>query len=307
MELSIFILAVLSPFLYATTNHIDNILLKRYFKEGGVGALILISALLSVFALPILVLIDPTVLDVDWTSRFILFGVGLLNAILLWAYLQALNSDEPTVVIIFYQIVPVLGLVLGYLVLGETITTDQLIAMGTIILGAIILTVALDEDGVIVFRLRTAAYMTIASFCWAAESTVFKLVALEENPTRSFFWEHTALVAIGLLIYALVPRYRNSFKSAIRLNSKPILGLNFLNEGFYIAGNYVAAIVVIMIPVSMTLLMNSFQPIFVLLIGLALTILLPKIQVEHVNGRNLWQKLIAIALTGAGTYWLGLW
>lgn len=307
MELAIFIFAVLSPLLYAATNHLDNILLKRYFKEGGVGTLILVSALLSVFALPVLAVIDPTVFDVDWNSRFILFGVGILNAILLWAYLQALSSDEPTVVIIFYQTVPVLGLILGYLVLGETITTDQMIGMGTIIAGAIILTVALDEDGVIVFRWRTAMYMMIASLCWATESTIFKMVALEQNPTRSFFWEHAALVVIGVLIFALVPHYRDSFRKAIRLNSKPILALNFLNEGLYITGNYVAAIVVVLIPVSLTLLMNSFQPIFVLLIGLVLTIVLPKIQVEHVSSRNLWQKLMAIALTGLGTYWLGIW
>jgi hypothetical protein len=59
-----FVLAVISPLLWAMCNHIDKIVLDRYFKEGGVGTLIIVSALASVIATPFLYLIDPSVLDV---------------------------------------------------------------------------------------------------------------------------------------------------------------------------------------------------------------------------------------------------
>ncbi len=307
MEIGIFLLALVPPFLYALTNHIDNILLSKYFKEGGVGTLMLFSALLACIALPILFFIDNGVMEVAWENRFWLAGVGVINTILLWAYLQAIFNDEPTVVITYYQLVPVLALGLANVVLGETITLAQMLAMGTIILGAIILTFALDEEGKVTWRLKTAGYMLIACVCWAAESTFFKVVALEENPTRSFFWEHVSLVLIGVLMYTFIAHYRKSFHKALKLNGKAVLGLNVGNESLYMAGNYVAAVVVVMIPVSLTLLMNSFQPLFVLIIGLILAFLFPKLEVEHVSKRNMVQKVIAILLTGIGAYILGAW
>ena len=307
MELGVYLLAMVSPFLYAATNHLDNILLEKYFKEGGVGTLMLFSALLALLALPVLLVIDSGVLAVSHQHRWMLAGVGVVNTILLWAYLQAMFNDEPTVVIIYYQLVPVIGLGLGYLVLGETLTMMQIASMSIIIIGALVLTLVMDGDGKIVFRLKTAGYMLLASFCWAAESTFFKVVALEANPTRAFFWEHVSLVVIGVLMFVFIPHYRQSFLKALRLNSKPVLGLNVLNEGLFMAGNYVAAIVVVLIPVSLTLLMNSFQPLFVLLLGVALTVMFPNLDVEHVSKRHMIQKLLAIGLTAVGAYLLGEW
>lgn len=307
MDIGVYLLAIISPLFYAATNHIDNILLVKYFKQGGVGTLILFSALLSILAMPVLYFIDPSVLEVDATSMAMLALVGVINVILLWCYLQAIFNDEPTVVIIYYQMVPVIGLGLGYLVLGETIATNQAISMGIIIIGALILTVALDADGKIIFRGRTALYMLTASTCWASESVLFKLVALEENAWRSLFWEHAALVVIGTLLLILVPHYRKSFMNALKFNSGPVLGLNVLNEIFYMFANSVAAYVVLLIPVSLTLLMNSFQPLFVLIMGVVIHVLFPRLGVEHVNSRNMTQKCIAIALTGVGAYLLGEW
>ena len=305
MEFAIFAIALVSPFLYATTNHIDKILLEKYFKEGGVGTLILFSALLSALALPVLWLIDSSVLAVDPFSLGILFLVGCINTLLLWCYLQALFSDEPTVVIIYYQLVPVIGLVLGYVVLGEVISLTQGAAMALIILGALVLTVAFDESGGLSFRWRTAGYMLLAATCWAFESTLFKLVALEENVWRSLFWEHVALVFIGILLLYFVNHYRQSFVAALQANSKPILGLNVTNESLYIFANSVAAYVVVLIPVSLTLLMNSFQPLFVMLVGILLWVFLPHLGVEYVSKRNLLQKIVAILLTCGGVLLLG--
>ncbi|MEZ4195538.1 MAG: hypothetical protein R3B53_04085 [Candidatus Paceibacterota bacterium] len=56
-----FFITLIAPFIYAMTNHIDKILLEKYFKESGVGTLILFSSLLSIIALPIIYFSDPNV------------------------------------------------------------------------------------------------------------------------------------------------------------------------------------------------------------------------------------------------------
>jgi drug/metabolite transporter (DMT)-like permease len=300
--MSWFFIALIGPFLYAITNHIDKVLLDKYFKEGGVGTLILFSSLLSVLAIPIIFFADPSVLGVDPANIFILALVGIFNLMILWFYLLALQNDEASVTIVFYQLVPVIGLVLGYFILGEMLSQMELVAMAIIILGTTIIAFEIDIDNSFKFRKKTAMYMLAASFLWALESTIFKAVALEENVWRSLFWEHIVLVVVGILIFLFIPKYRDNFKLALKKNSKAIISLNITNEVLYMVGNIVLAFAFLLAPIALILLTESFQPIFVLIIGIILTIYFPKISVENIEAKHLWQKSFAIAVTGIGTY-----
>ena len=302
-----FLIALVGPFLYALTNHIDKILLEKYFKEGGVGTLILFSSLLSAVAIPFIFLGDRTVLDVDPFNIFILAIVGILNVGVIWFYLLALQEDEASITVVFYQLVPVLGLVLGYYILDEILTNIQLLAMAIIIFGTTIIAFDLDaKNQFFKLRKKTVAFMLLASTCWATESVIFKAVALEENVWRTLFWEHVMLTLVGILIYLLVPTYRRHFNTALRINSKAILSLNFLNETIYMVGNIVVSFAYMLAPIALILLAESFQPIFVFAIGIFFTLFFPKITKENMEKRSLLQKIIAIIITGIGTYLLSL-
>jgi drug/metabolite transporter (DMT)-like permease len=297
-----FFIALIGPFLYALTNHIDKILLEKYFKESGVGTLILFSSLLSAIALPFFFLADSTILDVDGKSVLILSIVGILNVLVLFCYLIALKYEEASITVIFYQLVPVFGYILGYFILGEVLNKMQLIAMATIIFGMTIVSFEVDSDNRFKLRKRTVVPMLLAAFFWALGSVLFKLVAIEENLWRSLFWEHLMLVLVGIGIFIFVRSYRINFISAIKTNSKAILSLNFLNESLYILGNIVFAFAYLLAPIGLVLITESFQPIFVLIIGILLTIFFPKITVEKIKAKHLWPKIIAIIITGIGTY-----
>lgn len=302
--MSWFLLAIIGPFLYAITNHIDKILLEKYFKEGGVGTLLLFSSLLSVFVLPILFFADPTVLDVDLISILTLSVVSILYVIILWLYFLALKEEEASITVVFYQLVPVFGFILGYYILDEVLTSIQLIAMAIIVFGTTIVAFELDAENKFSIKSKTVSLMLTASFCWALGSVIFKAVALEENVLRSLFWEHMMLLLIGILIFTFIPNYRKHFLLALRNNSKGIISLNFTNEALYIAGNTIVAFAFLLAPISLILLAESFQPIFVLAIGIFLTVFFPKISSENIETKYLWQKGAAICITGAGTYLL---
>jgi len=297
-----FFLALVAPFLYALTNHIDKILLEKYFKDGGVGTLILFSALLSILALPIILMADPTVLSVDLHNVMILSCVAILDLVILSCYLLALKGDEPSIIVVFYQLVPVLALGLGNLILGETLTTIQLIAMAIIIFGTTIVAFEIDDENNFKLRKRTILLMSLAAFAWALESVLFKVAALEENVWRSLFWEHLVLVLVGLLIFIFVRSYREHFLTALRINSGAIISLNLTNETLYMVGNIVVAFAVMLAPVALILLGESFQSVFVLGIGIFLTMFFPRIYKEKMEIRHISQKVFAILVTSVGTY-----
>ena len=300
-----FFLALIGPILYAATNHIDKHLLEKHFKEDGVATLLIFSALASALSLPVIAWMEPDFLSVSLKGMATLAVVGVLNLVLLWAYLTALSEDEPTITIIFYQLVPVFGLVFGNILLGETITGMQGIAMAIIIAGCSVISFEVDEAA-LKFKWKTAGYMTIACLCWALESPLFKLAALgeEENVWRSLFWEQAALMAGGICILIFSIKHRHRFLELIQTKSKTILSLNITNEVLYMVGNVVMGFTVMMVPVALNLLMNSFQPIFVMAIGFILVVLFPSLTSDKLNPYFYTQRIIAIAITGGGTYLL---
>lgn len=299
-----FFIALIGPFLYALTNHIDKVLLGKYFKEGGVGTLLIFSALLSGLALPVLYFLDPTVLSVSGTNIIVLAVVGLLNAAVLWCYLGALMDEEASVAVVFYQLVPVFGYILGYFMLGEILTQLQLIAMAIIIIGTAIVSFEIDNENNFKLRRRTIFLMSLAAIFWALESVIFKAVALEETLWRSLFWEHLMLAIVGVIILLGVRTYRRHFFDALKHNSRGILSLNVANESLYMAGNIAFSFAYLLAPIALVLLTQAYQPLFVFAIGIFLTIFFPRIAVEKIQTKHLWQKGLAIAVTGIGTYLL---
>lgn len=304
MNMTWFLIALVGPLMYAVTNHIDKILLEKYFKNSGVGTIIIFSSIFSVFVLPFLFLIDKAVLDVGGIQIIILLIVGVLGALILWCYLLALRNEEVSVAIVFYQIMPVFGYILSYLILGETLTKLQIMAMVIIILGTTIVSFEIDSENKFKLRRKTIIPMLAASFFWALGGVLFKLVALEENVWRSFFWENVGLLVVGIVIFIFIRSYRRNFLLALSSNSKKILSLNALNEFFYIMGNLAFAYAYMLAPIALVLLTDSFQSIFALIIGIILTIFFPKISTEKIGAKHLWPKIIAIVITGIGTYLL---
>lgn len=299
MEVLLILGALVAPLLYACTNHIDNYLLGEY--ENSSLTLWVVSLLVSIVPAVVIWVFVPAVLDMPLVYIGVMFINGLLNTILLWLYLMAMDEDEPTATITFYQLVPVFGLVLGYIALGETLGTIELVGMAVVMAG----TAGMVMSGSsLSMRLRTAMLMAAASFCWAGETTIIKWVALEEGLWQALFWENLAMFFFGLLAL-LLPAVRLSLKQVL---SRPgeILVYSCFNEFLYILGNVAATIMVTLVPVAMNLLFNTFQTFFVLGIGLVIAYFKPGYE-SGLTKETAWKYITCIAITAVGVYLIGEW
>ncbi len=311
--MNIFFISLIPSLLYSLTNLIDKNLLSKYFKEGGAGTLILVSSLLAGVASIIFFLIEPDVLVVTKTEILILSVAALLDTALLWFYFAALEKEQPSVVIAYYQLVPVIGLVLGYILLNEVIAGDKLVAAAIILAGTSIITFQVSGEGKIQFRTRTTLLMVSACTCWALGNVLFKYVAIEEDLWRSLFWKHVAFGVIGLTLLTFIQSYRSQFFSAMRKNSAAILSLNAFNETVYILGSIISSYAIIYTQVALVQLATTYQHFFVLGISLlvTLTATLPVvgkyakgIVVDKISRQHVVQSLLALSITAVGTYML---
>ncbi len=307
MTLSVFLIAIGAPFLWALVNHADKYLIDKFFGTrvgGGVGGLMIFSTLFSVFLLPIIIWMDRSIFDITITGAFILMLAGAINAISILFYLYALNEGETTVVVPFMQLIPVFSFVFGYYFLNETITWLQMVGGLIIIFGSIFLALGgIHKGQKLYFRTKIVVFMTVHSIGFGLYGILFKLISLKEGFWSGAFWEAIGLIFTGCVLFC-IPSYRKDFLQIIRGNSKIIIGVNLLSELLTILGNWLTAFASLMSKVVLVTLVAGFQPVFVLILGVLTTIFFPYITKEDISRRGLIQKIFAVVVIGIGTYLL---
>lgn len=291
--------ALIAPLLYAITNHLDKILLSDY--EDSSDTIWIISLLISAVPAGLIFVFNPAVLQMSEGHIQIMFVNGFLNAALLKLYLKAMDRDEPTATITFYQLVPVFGLILGYLVLKETFGEIELYGMGLIMVGTAAMVFTTEK---VSLRLKTIFLMALASLCWAGESTIFKMVAIQEDVWQALFWENLSMSIYGVLALAL-PTVRRSVKVVFQRPGK-MIAISSANESLYILGNVAASIMLTMVPVAMNLLFNTFQVFFVLGLGIVLKRFIPGYESE-LTWKTVLKYIVCISITAVGVYLIGEW
>lgn len=302
--MSWFFIALGAPLLWAFTNHIDKLLLEKYFGDNGVGTLMIFSSIVGIVMLPIFFFVNPDILNIGLQNALILLLGGVIAASVLWLYFEALKDEEASIVVVFYQLIPVFAYLFGYIILGEVLTQLELIAMAVIILGTLVVSVEIDTENNFRLRRKTIYLMTLAAALSAFESVIFKFVAVQEDLWVSLFWDNAGLGVVGIILFLFVAHYRKDFLKTLQTKSFPILSLNGFNEGLYVGGNVLFAYTFLLAPVALVLLVNAYQPLFVFAIGVILTLFFPKLGAESLTIRNISQKLVAIAIVGIGTYLL---
>ncbi|MFA6301046.1 MAG: EamA family transporter [Candidatus Paceibacterota bacterium] len=296
------LLAFVSPLLLALVNHVDKYMLEKYFKDGGVGALMVFSSLAGVLVLPVAWFFSTeNIFGMPILFMIILTVLGILSALAVFAYLFALEDEEVTVVVPFFQTIPIFFLILGYFFLGETITTLQVIGMLVIIAGSIILSLELDEVNSYRFKKKAVTLMLVSSFLFSFNGIIFKKIALESSFWTSIFWENFGLFITGLFIFIFIKNYRKRFLWVFKENKGKIMTLNITAEILVLISNLCVQFALIMAPVALVSLADSYQPIFVLFWAFLFYFVSPKIFEEKIKRKNLIKEIVSILIICIGT------
>lgn len=261
------------------------------------------STLFSVVLLPLVYYMDSNVLSIGLWGAAILMLAGVLNATAILLYLYALDTEEASVVVPFMQLIPLFSFILGYIFLGDTLTDKQVVGGLIIILGTSILSFGLGDNKRLRFKWKISLLMTAHSFLFALYGTLFKLVSLRDGFWSGAFWEAIGLIAVGIILFC-IPRYRQQFFTVFRHNSKPILGVNVVSEILTIGGNWLTAYATLLAPIALVTLVSGYQPVFVFVIGIFMTLFFPRLVGEKINKRALLHKGMAISLIVLGTFLL---
>lgn len=295
--------ALAGAFFWALVHHLDKLLLKRFSVHYGVGSIVIISSLFPILVLPILLFFTgSTPFVVSTNAIATLIATGVFGAIAALCYFHALENDETTIVVSMYQLSPVFGYVLGLSFLDEKLAAVQIIGSLVTILGVTILSFEFREERRIRIRGKTTALMAIAAFIYALSDVMYKGVTVGQlSYLDSMFWVFVGYIIFGIAAVIVIREYRENFFSVVKAHSSAVFRLNALNETFQTAGVMFTAYALLLAPVALVLVIDSYQPVLVFAIGIFLTIFAPRLASEKLTVRHFLHKFTAIAIAILGT------
>jgi uncharacterized membrane protein len=292
------VFAFSGPVLWAISVHLDKYLVERFFKESNVAVMLLFTAFVGVLLLPFIWLYEPSVTAPGLGSIALIILAGILYMVAMLLYLQALQTEEASIVAPYFQAGPLFGYGLAYLVLGETLTGRQLAGGVLIILGALSVSVRFAY-GARMFKTRLAVLMLTCGFAGALAGLIFKIFALNVEFWTTTFWMYAgeAIFGCGLL---LVPTYRRQLLATLRVNTAALLSINGSNELINLGGGLGNRYALMFAPLSIVQAIGSTTTLFVFGFGVVLSLLWPGLGREDLSGRELVKKGVAAVLVAVG-------
>ena len=277
--------------------HLDKYLVERFFKESNVAVLLVFTAFIGVLMLPFIWFLEPGVVSLDVESVAIIAASGVLYMGAMLFYLQALQSEEASVVAPFFQASPLFGYVLAYFVLGEKLSAMQMAGGALIIVGALIVSIRFGQSGA--FKLRLALLMLTCGFVLALATLIFKIFAVEVAFWTTTFWMFVGEAIFGAALL-MIGSYRRQFVALMRANTAALLSINASNELINLGGGLGNRYALLFAPLSIVQAIGATTTLFVFAFGVVLSIVWPKLSRENLSGRDLVQKAIAAAFVAAG-------
>lgn len=291
------LLAIAAATLYALTNHIDKYLISKVVKNAEPQALIVFSTLVAGLIMSLIyAAICGFQFVFDWPSFLLLFFNSALYAATLYYYFKALSRDDTTIVVIMFNLVPVFMLFLSPLFLSDqTIGIVQLVGGIITTLAAIAITYEPEKKKFSKEKLVTFAMMAFVSLGYAAWFIIEKIVTKDHDFNQTMFWSNLTLLIVGIIIFIFLKKYRKSFKQLLKSNGPKVVALNLLNELFNSFGGVMSTLGGTLAPVALISFMSQgVQPFAVMILGILITKLFPKIGKESITKRDIIKRVITI-------------
>ena len=297
------VLATLAAIFYASTNHIDKYLISKAMKNADYRALILVSSIIAGGVMAIIYLfVCNFQLAFDIPSILLLLFNSALYTVANIFWFKALDRDDTTIIVIMFQLIPVFMLLLSPLVLQDQyISPLQLLGGLLVTLAAVFLTYEPTHKKFNKEKLVTFMMMAFVSLVYAIWLIIERYINQEHDFNQTILWSNITLFFVGIFIFVFIKSFRRSFSKLIKTNGPIVIGLNLVNEMLNSFGGVFSTFAGTMASVALvSFVTQGVQPFAVMIIGLFITKLFPKIEKEKVSKADIIKRIITIIVCVIG-------
>ena len=281
----------------------DNYVADVYFKKHeAVSQKLFFGYLFIVTSVILAIITGFNFTNIPINVLLLIVLAGLFNSFSGIPYYRALEIDDSTNIGIFIQLSPILYLIFGWFLLGETFSPFQLIAF-VIILAAPLLIVLSSRKRSRKVKMRAIFYAAL----YVLIDVIGNIIFVKENLEGFNFLTEMIFIFLGkgignLLIIYCRPKWRKRYQHVVKTSKGKVfrpLTFNFsasIVKDFAYRSALIAAPAVALASVAS----DSAEPIVIFFMGIILTLIWPKFGREKLDKKTVSVHLIATALVVAG-------
>ncbi|HBA52538.1 TPA: hypothetical protein DCY68_01920 [Candidatus Azambacteria bacterium] len=288
------LLSLLAPLFWASSNFVDKYILGKYTR--GIFDFLFFSTITSLFLFLILFIFVgmPELTMYSWIP--ILTGVILIYSY--GFYGKALEQGDTSALVILFKFIPVLTVVLAFIFLGQTLSSNELLGFVVVLAGATIVSFE-KSRGIFI---KGFGMILIAILMWSV-MTLF----IDYGLTKMSFWDYFLLDTLGSTLAGLtlfiIPAMRrqiiDGLKTATIGKYVWFSGNNLLD--FFGQMSIKKALAIAPSAGLVTVVMQA-QSFYAIVIGILLTLIIPGVIKEDISASVLIKKFIGALIMFSGVY-----
>lgn len=225
-----FFIALIPPALYALTNLLDVVLIRRVVRDVKMGALIVFTGVAYAGLLGVSwYAAGATVFSVPFQSAMLAIAAGIFWVIFLIPYYRMMAVHEPDIVVPFFAFIPIYLAIAGTIFLGEYI--DALGYAGIFLVFTGVIGASLERWSLF-FR---APFSLWAEMSMASLSITAGIIAFKMAGELLSYWQSSFYMALGgigtvVFLFVLRPLYVGQVVEVIGRVPRLYLAINIVNE-----------------------------------------------------------------------------
>lgn len=288
------LLSLLAPLFWAFSNFVDKYILGKYTK--GIFDFLFFSTITSWFLfIGLLFFIGmPAVSVYSWIP--ILTGVILIYSY--GFYGKALEQGDTSALVILFKLIPVVTVILAFIFLGQTLSSNELLGFIVVFVGAMIVSLEKSKN---IFG-KGFGMILVAIFIWSV-MTLF----IDYGLTKISFWDYFMLDTFGSAMAGLtlfiIPSMRrqviDGLKTAATGKYVWFSGNNLLD---FFGQMSIKKALAIAPSAGLVTVVMQVQSFYAIIIGIALTLFLPSIIKEDISAGTLMKKFIGALIMFSGVF-----
>lgn len=248
---------------YLTSKNTVNSELEKKSIHKQVGGLIIASTLAGFIGAIAISFFG----EISFSKNVILLSsfAGIGSAFLYISYFYLLAKFPVWQVVPLFQMSTIWLLIIE-LLLGETISLTQIIAIVLILAGAYVV-----DTGSLKWKIpgKLLLYMIPVTISWSFSLLAIKEGIIISSVTSVSFWEFLTVGIIGLILLFFVKPFREGFVYRSKTQGKVFLGGSFLNESLSLSSYFLNNLAVALAPLAAFVsALSGIQGVFLLFIFL---------------------------------------
>ncbi len=224
------------------------------------------------------------------TGVFLIYSYGF--------YAKALEQGDTSALVILFKLIPVVTLILAFIFLGQTLSSHELLGFFIVLVGATIVSFE-KSRGVFI---KGFGMILIAIFMWSV-MTLF----IDYGLTKMSFWDYFLLDTLGSALAGLtlfvIPAMRrqiiDGLKTATMGKYVWFSGNNLLD---FFGQMSVKKALAIAPSAGLVMVVTQVQSFYAIVIGIVLTLLIPKIIKEDISRFTLVKRFVGALIMFSGVY-----